>query len=387
MQGHPGFAVVGHFDPARFEVGDVAIVAAREFHAGVVAGLAQIPVDRHGERFDVALADIVVAVLEFGRYVAVDRQFGAAAGVPRAACHEDPFAAVGEEGIERDVVEHGVVRSDLEFGVAFQLYGQRVEAVGRQLRLVDLEMRHGLALAHFELCRREGDGVGRDRQVVRTVLGIVGVEHFVAVDVFGRGLPLVVEFDVGGEVERLGGAQIALHHAGVSNQHLGLRHLGIDQDAAELLVYLRRGGGQAQRDDVGRQIAELLDLRAVELHGERRRGVVGIDRSRTVHQPVAGGIERRIGSAVGFVVGREDVVRKFDPELGGRDGVSAAESAEGVVDGLFDIVEEGFLQVAFEQIDDRVQQVVVAVIRFAAAEQQRSGDRYDELFEFHDCLN
>jgi len=45
------------------------------------------------------------------------------------------------------------------------------------------------------------------------------------------------------------------------------------------------------------------------------------------------------------------------------------------------------LQVAFEQIDDRVQQVVVAVIRFAAAEQQRSGDRYDELFEFHDCLN
>ena len=56
-------------------------------------------------------------------------------------------------------------------------------------------------------------------------------------------------------------------------------------------------------------------------------------------------------------------------------------------DGLFDIVEEGFLQVAFEQIDDRVRQVVVAVIRFAAAEQQRSGDRYDELFEFHDCLN
>ena len=99
------------------------------------------------------------------------------------------------------------------------------------------------------------------------------------------------------------------------------------------------------------------------------------------------GIERRIGSAVGLVVGREDVVRKFDPELGGRDGVSAAESAEGVVGGLFDIVEEGFLQVAFEQIDDRVQQVVVAVIRFAAAEQQRSGDRYDELFEFHDCLN
>jgi hypothetical protein len=115
--------------------------------------------------------------------------------------------------------------------------------------------------------------------------------------------------------------------------------------------------------------------------------VVGIDRSRTVHQPVAGGIERRIGSAVGLVVGREDVVRKFDPELGGRDGVSAAECAEGVVGGLFDIVEEGFLQVAFEQIDDRVQQVVVAVIRFAAAEQQRSGDRYDELFEFHDCLN
>ena len=218
-------------------------------------------------------------------------------------------------------------------------------------------------------------------------IGVVGVEHFVAVDVFGRGLPLVVEFDVGGEVERLGRAQIALHHAGVSNQHLGLRHLGVDQDAAELLVHLRRGGGQAQRDDVGRQIAELLDRRAVELHGERRRGVVGIDRSRTVHQPVAGGIERRIGSAVGFVVGREDVVRKFDPELGGRDGVSAAESAEGVVDGLFDIVEEGFLQVAFEQIDDRVQQVVVAVIRFAAAEQQRSGDRYDELFEFHDCLN
>lgn len=153
------------------------------------------------------------------------------------------------------MVEHGVVRSDLEFGVAFQLHGQCVEAVGRQLRLVDLEMRHGLALAHFELRRREGDGVGRDRQVVRTVLGVVGVEYFVAVDVFGRGLPLVVEFDVGGEVERLGRAQIALHHAGVSNQHLGLRHLGIDQDAAELLVHLRRGGGQAQRDDVGRQIA------------------------------------------------------------------------------------------------------------------------------------
>ena len=150
LQGHPVFAVVRHFDPARFEVGDIAVVAARELHAGIVANFAQVPVDRHGKRLDVALADIVVAVLEFGRYVAVDRQFGAAAGVPRAACHEDPFAAVGEEGIERDVVEHGVVRSDLEFGVAFQLYGQRVEAVGRQLRLVDLEMRHGLALAHFE---------------------------------------------------------------------------------------------------------------------------------------------------------------------------------------------------------------------------------------------